>query len=91
MSTVTDAELEAVGRCRGLRRLDMSGCTHVTDEGRGAGGAERRRLLAVLLLQAGRTMLGALLDPCAARWPASTAAGPLVLPQAWRTWRHCTA
>lgn len=38
VSSVSDAALEAVGRCTGLRSLDMAGCTHVTDEGRYGGG-----------------------------------------------------
>jgi hypothetical protein len=33
VSTVSDAVLEEVGRCRGLLSLDMAGCTHITDEG----------------------------------------------------------
>ena len=42
VSTVSDAALEAVARCRGLRALDMSGCTHVTDDGQSpaAGGCQ---------------------------------------------------
>jgi hypothetical protein len=33
VSTVNDAMLVAVGRCRALQALDMAGCTHITDDG----------------------------------------------------------
>lgn len=37
--------LEALARCATLRRLDMAGCTHVTDEGGWAGIQPPRRRL----------------------------------------------
>ena len=46
VSTVGDAALEALARCAALRRLDLSGCTHISDEGvllfGGGGGGDKR-------------------------------------------------
>lgn len=78
VSTVSDAALAEVARCGALRSLDMSGCTHVTDDGQplfwggSAGGMDREALLgstAALSPQPSATLRPAL------SYPSLSAAG----------------